>query len=135
VRFAKLVIPVVKSVFIYVTCFVWQPHSLIYFDARSFNCKYSFSEAQFVIFEFHKKKGRIHDQLNNHTKINYENYERVKEMILRKQCETTARDNRQLMLLTGCQGGPKACGRHGQVNNLEPFQKDTLQNFFGLGKG
>ena len=52
-RFAKPVILVVKSVFIYEAWFVWQPHSLIYFDATRFNGKYSFSEAQFVIFEFH----------------------------------------------------------------------------------
>jgi hypothetical protein len=55
-HFAELVIPVVKSLCIYVARFVWQPHSRIYFSATRFNFKYSFSEAQFIIFEFHKKK-------------------------------------------------------------------------------
>jgi hypothetical protein len=65
VHFAKPVIVVVKPMCICIVLFFWQWHSLIYFSARHFNCKYSFSEVQFIIFVLHKY-GENYSQLNSH---------------------------------------------------------------------
>jgi hypothetical protein len=44
---------------------------VIYFTATSFNCKYAFSEAQFIILEFKKKNGNTKSAGKPQEKLSY----------------------------------------------------------------